>query len=73
MKDDSISKQDLGERLGVHFRGSLMVSDEKPAGEDGVLDAESTLQSSREADLDPSQFEPPKKYKRKDLMKGMKK
>jgi hypothetical protein len=42
-------------------------------GNDGEVDAESTLQSSREADLDPSQFEPPKKYKRKDLMKGLKK
>jgi hypothetical protein len=41
-------------------------------GDDGVLDGQSTLISSKEVGFDPSDFEPPKKYKRKDLMKGMK-
>lgn len=38
----------------------------------GKLTGQSSLVSSKEADLDPADFEPPKKYKRKDLMKGMK-
>jgi len=41
-------------------------------GDDGVLDGRSTLISSKEANFDPADFEPPKKYKRKDMMKGMK-
>jgi len=41
-------------------------------GDDGVLDGQSTLISSKEVDFDPADFHPPKKYKRKDMMKGMK-
>lgn len=41
-------------------------------GNDGILDGQSTLISSKKADFEPADFEPPKKYKRKDLMKGMK-
>ncbi len=41
-------------------------------GDDGVLDGQSMLISSREADFEPSDFEPPKGYKRQDIMKGMK-
>ena len=40
-------------------------------GDDGVLDGQSALISSKEVDFDPADFEPPKKYKRKDMMKGM--
>lgn len=38
----------------------------------GKMTGQSSLVSSKEADFDPADFEPPKKYKRKDLMKGMK-
>jgi hypothetical protein len=38
---------------------------------DGVVQNESKLKSARQATLDPADFEPPKKYKRKDIMKGM--
>jgi len=41
-------------------------------GSDGVKDGEATLTASKEADFDSADFDPPKKYKRKDLMKGMK-
>lgn len=41
-------------------------------GSDGVLDGESTLQSSTEAAIDDAEFEPPKGFKKQDLMKGMK-
>ncbi|MEE4272103.1 MAG: DUF4412 domain-containing protein [Thermoanaerobaculales bacterium] len=41
-------------------------------GDDGILDGQSTLLSSATADFDAADFEPPKKYKRKDLMKGIK-
>ena len=41
-------------------------------GDDGVLDGQSTLISSKEVDFDPADFHPPNKYKRKDMMKGMK-
>lgn len=40
--------------------------------DNGKLSGQSSLISSREAALDPADFEPPKKYKRQDLMKGMK-
>jgi hypothetical protein len=40
--------------------------------DNGMLDGQSSLISSKKADFDPSEFEPPKKYKRQDLMKGMK-
>ena len=41
-------------------------------GDDGVLDGESKLVSASAASFDSADLEPPKKYKRKDLMKGMK-
>jgi len=41
-------------------------------GDDGVLDGQTTLLSSQEVDYDSADFSPPKKYKRKDMMKGMK-
>lgn len=41
-------------------------------GSDGVLDGESELRSSTETAIDPAEFEPPKGYKKQDLMKGMK-
>ena len=41
-------------------------------GDDGVLDGESKLIGSKEVSTEPSDFMPPKKYKRKDMMKGMK-
>ena len=41
-------------------------------GDDGVLDGESKLVEAKEVATDPADFSPPKKYKRKDLMKGMK-
>jgi len=41
-------------------------------GDDGVLDGQSTLIGSKEVATDPADFSPPKKYKRKDMMKGMK-
>lgn len=41
-------------------------------GDDGVLDGQSLLISSKEVDFDASDFEPPKQYKRKDMLKGMK-
>jgi len=37
----------------------------------GAVQNESTLKSAREATLDPADFEPPEHYKRKDMMKGM--
>jgi len=40
--------------------------------DNGMLNSQSSLVSSKEADFDPADFNPPKKYKRKDLMKGMK-
>jgi hypothetical protein len=40
--------------------------------DNGKLAGQSSLVSSKEADLDPADFEPPKGYKRQDLMKGMK-
>ena len=40
-------------------------------GDDGVLDFESTLISSKREDFSASEFEPPKGYKRKDILKGM--
>jgi hypothetical protein len=41
-------------------------------GDDGVLDGESRLVSAAAASFAADDFEPPKKYKRRDLMKGMK-
>ena len=41
-------------------------------GDKGKLAGQSSLISSKEVDFDPADFEPPKKYKRQDLMKGMK-
>jgi hypothetical protein len=41
-------------------------------GDDGILDGQSDLISSKNADFEATDFEPPKKYKRKDMMKGMK-
>ena len=41
-------------------------------GDNGKLAGQSSLISSKEVDFDPTDFEPPKKYKRQDLMKGMK-
>jgi hypothetical protein len=41
-------------------------------GDDGMFDGRSTLISSKEVDFEPADFEPPKKYKRKNLMRGMK-
>lgn len=41
-------------------------------GDDGVLDGESKLVEAKEVATDSEEFSPPKKYKRKDLMKGMK-
>ncbi len=40
--------------------------------DNGKLSGQSSLVSSKEADFEPADFEPPKKYKRQDLMKGMK-
>jgi hypothetical protein len=40
--------------------------------DNGKLAGQSSLISSKEADFDPADFEPPKNYKRKDIMKGMK-
>jgi len=39
--------------------------------DNGTLAGQSSLISSKEADFDPADFEPPTSYKRKDLMKGM--
>jgi len=41
-------------------------------GDDGVLDGEATLVSSKKVDLDPADFEPPKDYKRNDILKARK-
>jgi hypothetical protein len=41
-------------------------------GNDGELDGQATLVSSKKADLDRAVFDPPKNYKRNDLLKGMK-
>ncbi len=40
--------------------------------DNGKLAGQSSLVSSKKADFDPADFEPPTKYKRQDLMKGMK-
>jgi hypothetical protein len=40
--------------------------------DNGAVELETTLKSSHEADLSAADFEPPKGYKRQDLMKGMK-
>ncbi len=40
--------------------------------DNGMLAGQSSLVSSREADFDPADFEPPTNYKRQDLTKGMK-
>lgn len=41
-------------------------------GDDGMLDGVATLVSSTSAELDAADFEPPQKYKRRDLMKSKK-
>lgn len=74
---DSLPKMGSGASLGDATYEHLKEMNGFPVrtleyGDDGVLDGQSTLISSKEADFDPADFEPPKKYKRKDLMKGMK-
>lgn len=74
---DSLPKMGGGASLGDATYEHLKEMNGFPVrtleyGDDGVLDGQSTLVSSKEADLDPADFEPPKNYKRKDLMKGMK-
>ncbi len=74
---DSLPKMGDGASLGDATYEHLKEMNGFPVrtleyGDDGVLDGQATLVSSTKADLDPADFEPPKNYKRKDLMKGMK-
>lgn len=41
-------------------------------GDDGSLESEAKLMSTSQVSLEPSDFEPPKGYKKKDMFKGMK-
>jgi hypothetical protein len=74
---DSLPAMGNGETLGdaafEHMKeiGGFPVRT-REYGSDGSLDGQSVLISSKEVATDPGDFAPPKKYKRKDLMKGMK-
>jgi hypothetical protein len=62
----------LGDTTFAHLKemnGYPVMTREYNAG--GAVENESTLKSARKATLDPADFEPPKQYKHKDMMKGM--
>ncbi len=74
---DSLPKMGSGASLGDATYEHMKEMNGFPVrtleyGDDGVFDGQTTLLSSKEVDHDPADFEPPKKYKRKDMMKGMK-
>jgi len=74
---DSLPKMGGGKSLGDATYEHLKEMNGFPVrtreyDDNGRLTGNSTLISSEEADFDPADFEPPKKYKRQDLMKGMK-
>lgn len=74
---DSLPKMGGGQSLGDATYEHMKEMNGFPVrtleyGDDGVLDGQSTLKSSKRVDFSAADFEPPKNYKRKDLMKGMK-
>ena len=65
-------RKSLGDGTFEHMKeinGYPVMTREYDAG--GAVQNESQLLSARKATLDAADFEPPKKYKRKDIMKGM--
>ncbi len=73
---DSLPKMGDGRSFGDAAYEHLKETDGFPVrtreyGDDGILDGQSTLLSSKEVDFDAADFEPPNDYKRQDLMKGM--
>ena len=74
---DSLPKMGGGQSLGDATYEHMKEMNGFPVrtleyGDDGVLDGQSSLKSSKRVDFSAADFEPPKNYKRKDLMKGMK-
>jgi len=74
---DSLPKMGSGGSLGDATYEHLKEMNGFPVrtreyDDNGMLVGQSNLISSQEADFDPAEFQPPKNYKRQDLMKGMK-
>jgi len=74
---DSLPKMGNGASIGDAAYEHMKEMDGFPVrtreyGDDGVFDGESQLVEAKEVATDSSDFSPPKKYKQKDLMKGMK-